>query len=296
MKIRIVCLLILLSGAVGFAADPKMNDISLYQFGDFTQEWKLVTVRYRKDTEEMRFTYANPKAWEALKKQSLPFPDGSIFAKVGFKSKQDPAFNSSVVPSGARRFQFMVKDSKKYSEFDGWGYALFQSNGELYEGDLKTQTFSCHACHKIVPERNFVFSERVEISPFVKKLQTVTLSKKMLFVEIQTKNFQSKLKNILNKKKISRLHVVDGEIRKHYFGGTLDEITPTLIHELERNLDQKNFGVGFVSSDNLTFKIVKLNSAQCSNGEISILIFESRLERPELVEMESCYLTASASK
>ena len=45
----------------------KMNDISLHQFGDFTKEWKLVTVRYRKDTEEMRFTYANPTAAETLK-------------------------------------------------------------------------------------------------------------------------------------------------------------------------------------------------------------------------------------
>lgn len=251
--------------------EVSMNGIRLQQYGDFPETWKLVTVRYRKDSNEMRFTYANSTAWEAMKKNQLPFPDGSVFAKVGYKSGIDPAFESSVVPSGARRFQFMVKNAKKYSETDGWGYALFQSDGKLFEGDVKIQTVACHACHKIVPERNFVFSERIEKSPLITSVpKTYVLAaneRHLSFSEFKPQK-NIKLKKLLRSHKIETLFIVSGEMRRNFFGGTLDEITPVLIHQLQSR--RPSDAVGFVSEDEAVYKLVSRGKKACPESEWAV--------------------------
>ncbi len=108
-----------------FAGKLEMNGFLFSDFGQFEKNWKLVTVRYRQDTGELRFTYANPKAWKAMSSGKAEYPDGSIFAKTGYMTDDDPSFTSSKIPSGSRRYQFMVKNKKKYKDQDGWGYALF---------------------------------------------------------------------------------------------------------------------------------------------------------------------------
>jgi len=153
-----------------------MNGLHLKQFGDFAQTWKLVTVRYRQDTQEMRFTYANPLAHKTLKQNlqamsadppraTVPYPDSSMFAKIGFLTGEDPSFPNSSAPQDQKRFQFMVRDQKRYAETGGWGYALFTPEGELFPDDASTQTHACVACHNLVPERHFVFSQLVSFSP-----------------------------------------------------------------------------------------------------------------------------------
>lgn len=293
MLSKIFCILFLIARP-SLAIEVSMNDIHLMDYGDYTEKWKLVTVRYRQDTHELRFTYANPLAWQSMQKGVKTYPDGSVFAKVGFKSGVDPAFNSSIVPSGARRFQFMVKDEKKYSETDGWGYALFQSNGELFEGDIKTATKACHACHKVVPERDFVFSEAIEISPALKIIQsTYALQKNqthLVFSSLETKDFRNSLKKYSSKIKTKSIEVLQGEIQQFYFGGTLDELTPILI----KNTIATKKASGFVSSDQNTFKIINLSnkSKKCTEFEYSLEVYElrSEWEKSRAVEITNiCY-------
>lgn len=136
-----------------FAGRTQMNGHELKEFAGFERNWKLVTVRFRKDTGEMRFTYANDLAWKALMSGATDYPKGSVFAKIGLATLEDPSFASSAVPSGARRYQFMVRDKTKYSETDGWGYALFDANGKTFPGEPKEASLACAACHHIVPER-----------------------------------------------------------------------------------------------------------------------------------------------
>lgn len=249
--------------SIAHSDTPEMNGIQLLQFGDFTKNWKIASVRFRQDSKEMRLIYANSIAIEALQKGSYPFPEGSVFAKVGIKTGVDPAFNSSIVPNGTRRFQLMVKDSNKYKETDGWGYALFQSDGKLYEGDMKLETLSCHACHKLVPERNFVFSELVGFSPFESlttppssgafKHATTSTGSRLLFEILKVKQTTGSLKKTLMERKIQQLRIVSGPMRKNYFLGTLDEITPLLLEDSFTSVGVS----GFVSEDQATFKLVQ---------------------------------------
>jgi hypothetical protein len=276
-----VCTLFLVSALMPLAANATtMNDITLEDYADFTNSWKLVTVRYRQDTHEMRFTYANSIAWNALQKAARVYPDGSVFAKVGFKSGVDPAFTSSIVPNGARRFQFIVKSSKKYTDTDGWGYALFESDGTAAEGDVKVVTQSCHACHKLVEERNYVFSEPLVLSPLVKNIQATyeikNNSAHILFSTLFQKQYEGQLKKNIKKIKLARLEIVGGDLRRFYFDGTLDEITPLLI----KNAIVTGKASAFVSSDQNTFKIIQVEKksvkSKCSDSEHSLTATEYR--------------------
>ncbi|MBV2167073.1 MAG: cytochrome P460 family protein, partial [Bdellovibrio sp.] len=112
----------------------EMNQISFEKYKNFPTEWNLVTVRYRNDNKELRFIYANNIAFQHLLSESKKsYPEGSAFGKTAYITAQDPHFPSSMVPSTNRRFQFMVKDSKKYAATNGWGYALFNSEGVIYK-------------------------------------------------------------------------------------------------------------------------------------------------------------------
>lgn len=301
MTTLIVFMIIFMIGASEHAGanqtlkpDVSMNGIFLGQFGDYTKNWNLVTVRYRKDTGELRFTYANPTAFSALSSGTTDYPNGSVFAKVGFKSGIDPAFNSSVVPSGARRFQFMVRDKEKYTETDGWGYALFDSEGQLFPGDMNAQTISCHACHKLVSERNYVFSEKIEFSPFLKAaVNTYSLAKNKSHLFFEPLKVKSKsLKAVMKKNKIQDLQIIAGDLRQAFFSGTLDEVTPVLINKLFES-KKSNHAAGFVSLDEETFKVVLQDSkTTCPEKEKAIKIIERRqdLEKSQqLTEKVICY-------
>jgi hypothetical protein len=267
-----------------------MNDIKISEYGEVAKSWNLVTVRYRTDTNEMRFTYANDIAFNALKKGLTPLPEGSVFSKIGFKSGLDPAFESSVVPSGARRFQYMVKNSKKYFETNGWGYALFNSDGQLYETDIPTQTRACHACHAVVSERDYVFSEPIENSPFVKSVQkTYDLQKNknhIRFIE-GYKPTQGNLRQFLRKQKIKDLHIVDSIMRQYYFDGTFDEIVPVLTNYILAQ-GKKAQAAGFVSENEEDYVIVRIEQRRrCGTNKSAILKMLQRKGR-ELITQQYC--------
>ncbi|MGZ3743153.1 MAG: cytochrome P460 family protein, partial [Pseudobdellovibrionaceae bacterium] len=142
----------------------QMNGIVFKNYIGFEKKYKLVTVRYRTDSGEQRFVYANDIAFKALQKGSTNYPDGAVFAKIGVATKDDPAFLSSKVPGGPQRIQLMVRNKKKYKETGGWGYALFSPRGHTFSNDLQVETKACYACHQLVPDRGQVFSQSFNLS------------------------------------------------------------------------------------------------------------------------------------
>ena len=215
-----------------------MNGIRMADFAGFEEKWKLVTVRFRKDTGELRFTYANPKAWQTLKAGKIDYPEGAVFAKIGFVSEEDPVFPNSAVPSGAKRVQFMVRNKKKFVETDGWGYALFKGNGVTYNDDPKVTTIGCHACHKIVTDRGFVFSVPAAFSTFANQIeknhaQDKGEKKNTLRISFRTGSSSELPKRLLDLlKPISdKIRFVEGEMTKSVFQGTLNELKPLLAVE-----------------------------------------------------------------
>ena len=229
-----------------------MNDITFADYSDFTKKWHLVTVRFREDTQEMRFTYANDQAWAEMNKLKPEYSDGAVFAKVGLMSEKDPAFPSSIVPSGAKRYQFMVKNSKKYESTKGWGYALFDQGGHLFNEDVKAKTLACAACHAVVPERDYVFSRPMDLhfdSAFPKIVPSQYMDKYIKFTGQAVTGLPLNLQKLLPKK-LKSVDSAEGEVKKNLFSGTLDEIIPFLMENSRKSgqtsvlvLDAKNFTV-----------------------------------------------------
>ena len=212
----------------------EMSGMKLNDFADFEKKWKLVTVRFRRDTGEMRFTYANDMAFEALKNAVTDYPKGSVFAKIGFKTDQDPGFPSSMVPTQSRRYQFMMRDKEKFSKTDGWGYALFDRDGFVFPEDIETQANACAACHRVVPERGYVFSEYLEMSPrkitVKKNLPENHFTQKMKFEDTDINKLPAELQKLVPSS-YKKVRLLKHEISQFLFQGTLDEMKPILSEE-----------------------------------------------------------------
>jgi hypothetical protein len=54
-----------------------------------------------------------------------PVPDGAKMAKVHWIPKQNEFFPDATVPGSLLNVDFMVKDSKRFADSGGWGWAVF---------------------------------------------------------------------------------------------------------------------------------------------------------------------------
>lgn len=244
MKLIFICALLTLSA---FGKDNSvMNGISFKKYVGFEKQWKLVTVRYRKDNREMRFVYANPVAWNAMNKGMKTYPNGAIFAKVAYLAQPDPAFESSLAPSESRRFQFMVKDSVKYKQHNGWGYALFNSYGEMNPEPQDQQVNACASCHNVIPERDYVFSWKFNQVPS-KNLNLF----KYTHQEVSRKDIPQNIAALLPEKMVQLLKVIS-PMTKDVFQGTLDELKPSLA----RLSVNSKMPVLFMSDDQKKFTLI----------------------------------------
>lgn len=251
------------SGTDQFAGKSSMNGYEYRGFVGFDKKWKLVTVRFRVDTGELRFTYANPIAWKTMMRGRSDYPDGSIFGKVGYITDDDPAFTSSKVPSGARRFQFMVKDKKKHKNHDGWGYVLFDGTGKTFPEDPAVKIESCVACHRTVPDRGFVFSQPMNPSEAIKAIRAKykeTNGLRFTYDKISNETITGALKDFLGTHK--EINLLNGPLRKSIFQGTLDEITPTLMEIAE----ETNLPTALASENFNRFTLVTFVKRRCLTG------------------------------
>jgi hypothetical protein len=57
-----------------------------------------------------------------------PFPDGAKMAKVHWNPKKNQYFPDTTVPGTLHDVDFMVKDSNRFADSGGWGWAVFNYN------------------------------------------------------------------------------------------------------------------------------------------------------------------------
>lgn len=248
-------------------APREMNGIKFDELPDFVKDWQLITVRYRADSGEIRFVYGNAAAMAELQSLKPNYPDGAMFAKVALASEDDPSFPSSKMPSQSARVQIMLKDKKKYADTDGWGYALFDRGGAIFmDEDVAHKTQGCVACHRVVPERDYVFSRRANFDfKSLKSKKTedalVENSKNAItFKSAEAAKVSAKFAPYLKKVKIVEL--VTGEIQKHKFSGTLDEIVPSLINQVKRTSTSAAL---FFDNDNFSLVALESKKKACPN-------------------------------
>jgi len=133
-------------------------------FSDFKgyEEWQLISSA--KTDDRMKVILGNPTIIAAFKSgipgNGKPFPEGSKIAKVQWKPKKSSEAPFSVdVPDTLADLFLMEKDSKRFPQTGGWGYAQF-------DYDAPTATFSAdkagtpecgQTCHVKVKSKDYVF-------------------------------------------------------------------------------------------------------------------------------------------
>jgi hypothetical protein len=252
-----------------FAGKTEMNGISYGEYANFEDKWKMITVRYRQDTHEQRFVWGNAAAMKTLESGSIEYPDGAVFAKIGFMTEEDPAFKSSRTPSGAVRYQFMVRDKKKYASTGGWGYALFGGDKKTLEGNPAHEAQACYACHQLVTARGQVFSTPLKISAFTPKLPPTVKAEDM--PEISNVKFGtiplSKAPDVMRRSlpEVKSVRTVLGSLTAHVFRGTIDEIRPSLVDEAKRS----GLPATLISDDGAQFSAVFVDRPRknCAAGK-----------------------------
>jgi hypothetical protein len=128
------------------------------------RDWRLISVAHEEgNLNDLRAILGNDVAIKAYRKGKLPFPDGTIIARLAWSYVPSEENNKvfgrrqSFVPGSAPDWylQFMVKDSRKYAATGGWGFAQFNERREpANEAMHKT----CFPCHEPAKARDFVFT------------------------------------------------------------------------------------------------------------------------------------------
>lgn len=123
---------------------------------DGYRQWQLIAPALEAEPlDELRAVLGNDVAVQAYREGTLPFPDGTVLAKLAWKQVQSPEFEPASIPGAATTVQVMVKDSKKYAATGGWGFGRFIEGTPTDE----TQHQTCFACHQArVQNHDFVFT------------------------------------------------------------------------------------------------------------------------------------------
>jgi Cytochrome P460 len=136
-----VALVIAVVGGRSSSAQEKQDKYTLQIPGGLAfseirgyEQWQVVGPSLTEAANVIRVILANPvmiKAYqEGVPGNGKPFPDGSKIVKLEWRPKKitDPPFSASTpdtVPGDLPEVEFIEKDSKRFSDTHGWGYAMF---------------------------------------------------------------------------------------------------------------------------------------------------------------------------
>jgi hypothetical protein len=134
------------------------------------ESWQVVSVSH--SPKAIAVVLGNPamiRAYEAgIPANGKPVPDGAKMAKIHWIPKQNQFFPDATVPGAQHDVDFMVKDSKRFGDIGGWGYAVFKydaATGTFTPGTTADQPPQANdakcgvACHTIVKSNDYVFTE-----------------------------------------------------------------------------------------------------------------------------------------
>ena len=164
-------------GALGSLALAQQDKYSLrvpggLAFSDFRgyEAWQVVSIS--QDGPLMAAILANPVMIDAyaagIPGNGRPFPDGAKMAKVHWNPKKMETFPAATVPGTLHDVDFMEKDSTRFTDSGGWGWAVFKydtASGTFAPGTTADQPpqendAKCgFVCHTIVETRDYVFTE-----------------------------------------------------------------------------------------------------------------------------------------
>ncbi len=126
------------------------------------EDWQLISSAETDD--RMKVILGNPTIIAAYKAgipgNGRPFPEGSKIAKIQWKPKKSMEAPFAVnVPDTLADLFFMEKDSKRFAESGGWGYAQFDYDpaSASFAPDEAGGPTCGQKCHVAVQRKDYVF-------------------------------------------------------------------------------------------------------------------------------------------
>src|SRR5205823_10235757 len=145
------------------------NGLAFSEFRGY-EGWQTVSISHNEKV--MAVILGNPvmiKAYQAgIPGNGKPFPDGSKMAKIHWNPKKLETLPTATVPASLLDVDFMAKDSKRFADSGGWGWAAFNykaasrtfSPGTTADVPPQANDAKCgFACHTIVKTRDYVFTD-----------------------------------------------------------------------------------------------------------------------------------------
>ena len=165
LVVIIVVMLALLGGRADSAQDKytlKVPDgLAFSEFRGY-EDWQTVAVSQPEGV--LNAILANPAMISAYRAgvpgNGKPFPDGSKIAKIQWKAKKNAEAPYAVlVPDTMKDVLLIVKDSKRFVDTGGWGYAQFNYDPASDAFSPEGTGAKCGAaCHTIVKAKDYIFT------------------------------------------------------------------------------------------------------------------------------------------
>ena len=134
------------------------------------ESWQTISVS--RNERVVAVILGNPAMIEAYQAgipgNGKPVPDGAKMAKIHWKPKPNEFFAEATVPGELLNVDFMMKDSKRFADSGGWGWAVFDYNaasdtftpGTTAGTPPQGNDAKCgFACHTVVKGNDYVFTE-----------------------------------------------------------------------------------------------------------------------------------------
>jgi hypothetical protein len=164
MIVIIAVSLAVLGGAAVYAQDRyslvTTSGIALSDFKGY-EDWAVVSSA--RTDEILKVIVANPIMIAAYKAgvpgNGQPFPDGSKIAKLQWTQKKSTEATFDVdVPDVFTQAFVIEKDSKRFPNSGGWGYALFNyaAASDTFAADASPSDCG-YACHVAVKAKDYIF-------------------------------------------------------------------------------------------------------------------------------------------
>jgi hypothetical protein len=118
-------------GALAISAQDKYTvrvpgGLAFSEFRGY-EAWQSISIS--RNEKVVAVILGNPTMIDAyqagIPANGKPVPDGAKMAKIHWIPKQNQFFPDATVPGTLLNVDFMVKDSKRFADSGGWGYAVF---------------------------------------------------------------------------------------------------------------------------------------------------------------------------
>jgi hypothetical protein len=134
------------------------------------ESWQTISVS--RGEKVIALILGNPKMIEAFQAgfpgNGKPAPDGAKMAKIHWTPKENEFLPQQIQAGKLVNVDFMVKDSKRFADSGGWGYAVFDYDtvSDTFKPGTTASTppqgndARCgFACHTVAKERDYVFTD-----------------------------------------------------------------------------------------------------------------------------------------